>query len=159
MHFMFSQLNNDQWSSLFWFICGVVICIASIHYGLGTLHNPGTGFVPFLAGLAIFIFSVIGFVQSALRQKKGFRWKSPMPKGAMWGRALLTVGGLFAYAFLLTPLGFTLCTALYLSFLLRVGKFYRWPVAIAGGIVTASATYGIFVSLLKVQFPKGPWGF
>ena len=82
-----------------------------------------------------------------------------MTKGVMWGRVLLTGGGIFAYAFLLTPLGFTLCTALYVSFLLRVGKFYRWPVAIAGGIVTALATYGIFVSLLKVQFPKGPWGF
>jgi uncharacterized protein (DUF697 family) len=77
----------------------------------------------------------------------------------MWGRALITVGALFAYAFLLTTLGFTLCTALYISFLLRFGKFYRWPVAIAGGIVTALAAYGIFVALLKVQFPKGPWGF
>ena len=155
---MFSQLNNDQWSSLFWFIFGVVSCIASIHYGLGDFHNPGTGFTPFLATLSISIFSVIGFVKSTLRHKKGIRWKSLM-KGAKWGRALLMVGALFAYAFLLTPLGFTLCTALYISFLLRVGKFNRWPLAIAGGIITASATYGIFVVLLKVQFPKGPWGF
>jgi len=155
---MFSQLNNDQWSSLFWFICGLVSCIASINYGVGDLHNPGIGFTPFLAGLAISIFSVFGFVKSTLRQKKGIRWKSPM-KGAMWGRALLTVGALLVYAFLLTSLGFTLCTALCVSFLFRIGKFYRWPVAIAGGIVTAFAIYGLFVALLKVQLPRGPWGF
>jgi len=80
-------------------------------------------------------------------------------KGAMWGRALLTVGALLVYAFLLTSLGFTLCTALCVSFLFRIGKFYRWPVAIAGGIVTAFAIYGLFVALLKVQLPRGPWGF
>ena len=155
---MSSQFNNDQWSSLFWFFCGLVSCVASINYGAGNLHNPGTGFTPFLAGLAISVFSVIGFVKSTLRQKKGIGWKSPM-KGAMWGRALLAVGALFAYSFLLPSLGFTLCTALCVSFLFRVGKFYRWSVAIAGGVVTAFATYGLFVALLKVQLPKGPWGF
>jgi len=39
---MFTQLNNDQWSSLFLFILGVVICSASIHIGLGNIGNPGT---------------------------------------------------------------------------------------------------------------------
>ena len=155
---MSSQFNNDQWSSLFWFICGLVFCIASLNHGVGDLHNPGTGFTPFLAGLAISVFSVIGFVKSTLRQNKGIGWKSPM-KGAVWGRALLAVGALFAYSFLLPSLGFTLCTALCVSFLFRVGKFYRWSVAIAGGVVTAFATYGLFVALLKVQLPKGPWGF
>lgn len=155
---MSGQLNNDQWSSLFWLMCGLVSCMASIHHGVGDLHNPGTGFTPFLAGLAISIFSIIGFVKSTLKQKKGFQWKSPM-KEAAWGRALLTVGALIAYVFLLTPLGFTLCTALCVSLLFRVGKFYRWSVAIPGGIVTAFATYGLFVALLKVQLPKGPWGF
>ena len=82
-----------------------------------------------------------------------------MPEGAKGGRLLLTIGSLFAYALLLTPLGFTLCTAIFVSLLLRMGKIYRWPVAIAGGIVTALSTYGVFGALLNVQFPKGPWGF
>ncbi len=155
---MSTQFNNDQWSSLSWFICGLLFCSASINYEVGNLRNPGTGFTPFLAGLAISIFSATGFVESTLRQKKGIGWKSPM-KGAMWGRALLAVGALFAYSFLLPSLGFTLCTALCVSFLFRVGKFYRWSVAIVGGVVTAFATYGLFVALLKVQRPKGPWGF
>ena len=156
--FMFSRLNNDQWSSLFWFICGLVFCIASISHGVGELNNPGIGFTPFWAGFAISAFSVIGFVKSALKQREGVRWQSPL-KGVMWWRALLTAGALIAYAFLLPSLGFALCTALCVSVLIRIGKFYRWPVAIVGGIVTAFATYGLFVALLKVQLPRGPWGF
>ena len=79
-----------------------------------------------------------------------------MPEGAKGGRLLLTIGSLFAYALLLTPLGFTLCTAIFVSLLLRMGKIYRWPVAIAGGIVTALSAYGVFGALLNVQCPKGP---
>jgi len=156
---MLKKINNDQWSSVFWLACGTAICITSLHYGIGTLNAPETGFVPLVAGLAIFIFSLIGFVGSTLRQREGIQWKSPMPEGAKWGRLLLTIGSLFAYALLMTPMGFTLCTAIFVTLLLRMGKTYQWPVAITGGIVTALSTYGIFGALLNVQFPKGPWGF
>ncbi len=156
---MLKKMNNDQWSSAFWLACGIAIGITSLHYGLGTLHAPETGFVPFVAGLAISLLAFIGLVASTLRQREGIRWKSPLPEGARTGRLLLTVGSLFAYALLLTPLGFTLCTAIFVSLLLRMGKIHRWPAAIAGGIVTALSTYGVFGALLNVQFPKGPWGF
>jgi hypothetical protein len=82
-----------------------------------------------------------------------------MPEGAKEERLLLAIGSLFAYSLLLTPLGFTLCTAIFVGVLLRMGKTNSWTVAIAGGIVTALSTYGIFGALLNVQFPKGPWGF
>ncbi len=156
---MLKRINNDQWSSGFWLICGAAVSIASLHYGVGSLHAPETGFVPFAAGLAIFILALVGFVGSTIKQQKGVQWKSPMPEGAKAGRLLLTMGILFAYALLLTPLGFTLCTAIFVSLLLRLGKTSSWAVAIAGGIVTALSTYGIFGALLKVQFPPGPWGF
>jgi hypothetical protein len=156
---MLKRINNDQWSSAFWLGSGIAICITSIHYGIGTLHAPETGFVPLVAGLAIFILALIGFIVSTLKQRGGLQWKSPIPEGAKWERLLLTIGTLFAYALLLTPMGFTLCTAIFVTVLLRMGKIYRWPVAITGGIVTALSTYGVFGALLNVQFPKGPWGF
>ena len=156
---MLKKINNDQWSSGFWLACGIAICLTSLHYGLGTLHAPETGFVPFIAGLAISLLAFIGLVASTVRQRAGIQWKSLMPEGAKGGRLLLTIGSLFAYALLLTPLGFTLCTAIFVSLLLGMGKVYRWPVAIAGGVFTALSTYGIFGALLNVQFPKGPWGF
>jgi putative tricarboxylic transport membrane protein len=156
---MLKKINNDQWSSAFWLACGIAICFTSLHYGLGTLHAPETGFVPFIAGLAISLLALIGFAGSTVRQREGIEWKPLMPEGAKGGRLLLTIGSLFAYALFLTPLGFTLCTAIFVSLLLRLGKTYRWPAAIAGGVVTALSTYGVFGALLNVQFPKGPWGF
>lgn len=152
------RLNNDQASAAVWFAIGSIITIASIRYKLGTLASPGTGFLPFLTGLAICLFSLIGLGQATLKQKKGVGW-NPMMTGLMWGKSLIVLAALFAYTLLLTPLGFSLCTALFLGLLLRTVKPQGWLVVIAGSILMSSAAYGIFEVWLKSQLPKGPWGF
>ncbi len=153
-----SKLNNDQVSAAIWFILGLVITFASIPYGLGTLDSPSTGFLPFLAGLAISFFSFIGIAHATLKQKKGDGWK-PMMSGLMWKKALIVLIALLAYVFLLKPLGFFLCTALFIGFLLRAVQPQKWPVVVGGAILTAAASFGIFEMWLKAQLPKGPWGF
>ena len=152
------SVNNDQVSSVLWLILGLGIIIASIPYGLGTLASPGTGFLPFLAGLAISLFSSIGIVHATLKQRQGARWK-PTMKGLMWKKSLIVTTALLAYVFLLKPLGFSLCTALFVGFLLRTVQPQRWPVVIAGAIGAAIASFGIFEIWLQAQLPKGPWGF
>ncbi len=99
------RTNNDQTSALVWFALGSIVAIASLRYGLGTLDSPGTGFLPFLAGLAISLFSMIGLVHSTLKLKKGEGWK-PVMQGLTWKKSLIVLGALFAYALLLKPLGF-----------------------------------------------------
>jgi hypothetical protein len=90
---------------------GAIITIVSIPYDLGTLDAPGTGFLPFFAGLAISFFSIIGLVDGTLRQKKGIGWR-PMMGKVRWKKSLIVLLSLLAYALLLKPLGFLLCTAL-----------------------------------------------
>jgi putative tricarboxylic transport membrane protein len=152
------RLNNDQASAAVWLATGAIIAIASLRYRLGSLDSPGTGFMPFLTGLSISLFSFIGLVQATLKQKKGVGWK-PTMSGLMWEKSLIVLAALFAYTLLLTPLGFSLCTALFLGFLFRTVKPQGWIVVIAGGILTALGAYGIFEVWLKAQLPKGPWGF
>lgn len=152
------KLNNDQVSAAVWFALGSIMAIASTRYRLGTLASPGTGFMPFLAGLAIAFFSFIGLVHATLGRKRGVGWK-PTMSGLMWGKSLIVLAALFAYTLLLIPLGFSLCTALFLGFLFRTVKPQGWIVVIAGGILTALGAYGIFEVWLKAQLPKGPWGF
>ncbi len=155
---MFRHMNNDQASSAIWLICGASICIASLKYGLGTLVNPGTGFTPFLAGSAIFLFSSIGLVRATLEQKKGLGWKSPI-RGLAWGKSFIVLAALFSYTLAVIPLGFSLSTALFIGFLLRAARPQRWSVVIIGSFSTAFAAYLIFEVLLGAQLPKGPWGF
>ena len=150
-------MNNDQLSSGIWFIAGLAVCLGSLQYKLGTPAAPGTGFMPFLTGLAICFFSGIGLIHATLRKKQGEGWV-PLLKGVVWKNAMVILISLLAYALLLKPLGFVITTTLFIAFLLRAIVPQRWPVVIACSILTALGSYLIFEVWLKAQLPKGPLG-
>ena len=150
-------MNHDQVSSGVWFFLGLAVCLGSTQYKLGAPASPGTGFMPFLTGVAICLFAGVGFFHATLRRKKGEGW-APLLQGFRWRNALIILLSLLAYALLLAPLGFFLCTTLFIAFLLRAIVPQRWRVVIAGALLTAGATYLIFEVWLKAQLPKGPLG-
>jgi putative tricarboxylic transport membrane protein len=150
-------LNNDQLSSAVWFILGLAVCLGSLQYKLGTPAAPGTGFMPFLTGVAICFFSGIGLIHATLRKRRGEGW-APVLGGVVWKNALVILLSLAAYALLLKPLGFVISTAVFIAFLLRAIVPQRWSVVIACSILTAAASYLIFEVWLKAQLPKGPLG-
>ena len=152
------RFNNDQVSAAVWFAAGIILCLAALRYDLGDFASPGTGFMPLLAGLAIVFFSFLGLVHGTLRRKQGVGWK-PSLRGLRWKKSLVVVAALFAYILLLPPLGFSLCTALFIGFLLRTVKPQKWPVVAAGSVLTSLGSYAVFELWLKAQLPKGPWGF
>lgn len=151
-------MNNDQVSSGIWVFIGVAICLASLQYRIGTLSSPGSGFMPFLSGLAIGFFSIIGFIHATIRKNRGEVWDSFL-KAVRWEKALIIIISLFAYGLLLGPIGFFLCTLLFIGFLLRVIVPQRWLLVIGGSLLITVASYVVFEVLLKAQLPKGFLGF
>jgi putative tricarboxylic transport membrane protein len=151
-------LNNDQVSSGIWLLVSLIICMASLQYKIGTLSSPGSGFLPLLSGLAMGFFAAIGFFDATLRKKKGEKWHNFL-KGLSWKRALIILISLFSYAWLLDFIGFSLCTLLFIGFLLRVIDPQKWPLVIGWSVSITVASYLVFEVLLKAQMPKGPWGF
>jgi putative tricarboxylic transport membrane protein len=153
-----AKFNNDQVSGAIWTAIGIAVALGSLRYGLGPLESPGTGFLPFLAGCAIALLALIGLIQSTLKRRKGTVW-TPILRGVLWKKPLLVMAALCAYALLMKPLGFLLCTVLFIGFLLRTIEPQRWPVVIVGAIGTALGAFAIFDLWLKTQLPQGPWGF
>ncbi|MBU2054772.1 MAG: tripartite tricarboxylate transporter TctB family protein [Pseudomonadota bacterium] len=153
-----AKFNNDQVSGAIWIAVGIAVALGSLRYGLGPLESPGTGFLPFLAGCAIVLLALIGLIQSTLKRRKGTGW-TPILQGVLWQKPLLVMAALFAYALLMKPLGFILCTVLFIGFLLRTVEPQRWSVVIVGAIGTALGAFAIFDVWLKAQLPQGPWGF
>jgi putative tricarboxylic transport membrane protein len=147
-------MNNDQLSGALWFLIGLAICLGSLQYKLGALSSPASGFMPFLAGLAVCIFAGIGFIHATMKKMQGEKW-SCLLAGLTWHNAFIILASLFAYSLLLVPLGFLLCTALFIGFLLRAIVPQRWPVVIGGAFITAVVSYLIFEVWLKAQLPKG----
>ena len=148
------MFNNDQVSSASWFFIGVIIVLASIPYGLGGVHSPGTGFMPFLTGLALCILSIIEFVRATRENRKGKRWKT-LFKDLQWDKPLIALAGLLVYALLWNSLGYLIGTALLVGFLLRVIYPQKWLVVILGAILSSSLSYIIFQIWLEAQLPRG----
>ena len=119
---------------------------------LGTLRNPGPGFLPWWAGLTLGFLALLLLVQALIsRARDG--------SGEERGRILKVVGLLVvlgAYVLLLEPLGYPLCTFLLVLFMLRVVDPYRWATALSVAAIAALGTYVVFALWLKVPLPPGP---
>jgi putative tricarboxylic transport membrane protein len=147
-------VTNDQASSLAFILFGGLICAASIGYSLGTLSAPDSGLMPFLTGAGMVLLGGAGFVDATLRRRRGEGWE-PVLRGMRWQKSILVVAALAAYALLLKPLGFLLCTCLLLIFLLRAIAPQRWPVVIGGALAASGVAYAVFELWLQAQLPKG----
>jgi len=150
----------DHISSLVWVGVGVAIIISSLQMKLGTLKAPGPGFIFILTGIVIVVLSLLVFLKALWLQ----RGKKGREAEAFWAnvnlrKLLLSVGFLFAYAFLLESLGYLSTTFLFICFLLRSVERIRWPSALITAIGVTLVSYAMFKLWLEVPLPTGPWGF
>ena len=146
----------DRYSSLFWLIVAVVICVHAAQLGLGTLSEPGSGFVFLFSGFLIGIFSVVIFVLSLKR--KGGGSISPF-RNVHWGKLGFALAYILLYGLLLERLGFLLTTFLLLGLLLGTIESKRWYVMFLVALTGALGTYGIFELWLHTRLPRGLFGF
>lgn len=152
------KFNNEQVSSVVWFVIGLIIVILSIRLKIGLLLSPAAGFMPFLAGLAMCFFSLIGLLHGTFEKNHGVEWK-PILKNLQWEKPLIVLAVLCAYTYLLDKIGFLLCTLILTGVLFRAVKPLKWSVVIWGSVLTTAIAFLIFDVWLKSQLPKGPWGF
>lgn len=146
--------REDIGSSLFWLAVGLGVAYAGYDLELGTLRDPGSGFVLFWVGVIMAALS-LAILIGALRLKPGMVALAPRWAGARWKQILSVVAALVLYAFFFDGLGFLLSTTLVLLFLFKAIEPQRWSVAIAGAVLSALAAYAVFHLWLGTQLPKG----
>ena len=150
----------DRIISLIWIALGIGQCMESwVLLGLGSVSEPGTGFMPFVVGLVIIVLSVILLLESSIEVKKNPRRKVSLWSDTHWRRVIYIVILLLAYALLLPKLGYLIATFLVLVFLLKSGEPIKWPAAIIVGILTSTISYLVFGIWLSVSFPGGILSF
>ena len=152
-------MNAERASSLFWLAVGLISLYGSFRLGLGTLHEPGSGFLPFLAGCFICGMAIIVFLQSFIRGK-GVQGKiSAVWSGVNWHRSLIIVLAILGFILVLEKLGFFL-TGFLLMFLLFKGvERLSWAKAIFIPGLVLGLTYLVFDVFLKATLPRGFLGF
>lgn len=152
-------MKAERVSSLFWLAVGLISLYGASLLGLGTWHEPGSGFFSFLAGCFICFMALIVFLQSFIRGR-GFQAKlSALWEGGNWRRPMIISLLLLGYILVLERLGFLFSSFLLLFIILKQVEKLSWGKAILYPVVTLSISYFLFDVLLKATLPKGIFGF
>ena len=147
----------DQLGSLFWLLMAVYVCMESVRLGLGTLRNPGMGFMTFGASVLLGVFSLIVFLQTSLKKEERAKAQAPST-GGLWVRVFFVTAGLLIYSQAMPVLGYLFSTFLLMTFLFGVVRKTKWWWALISSSLTTLATYYLFSKLLNCQFPDGFFG-
>ena len=147
----------DQTSSLFWLLVSISVFAESIHIGVGTVQNPGMGFMPFGASGILGILSLVLFFQASLRKEDAPH--KPLFAGRMWRRVLFVLLALTIYARVMPILGYLISTFLLMSLLFWVLERKRIGFVLLYALLTTLFTHLVFSKWLNCQFPHGLFGF
>lgn len=149
--------SRDTISSLFWMAMGVGICYGGVDLELGSLRDPGSGFMFFWVGVVMIGLSLSILIRATKKMAVAGELKVLWTE-IRWKKIVSVLAVLFLYAYAFSFLGFILSTILLLIFLFKSVEPQRWLWAILGAIISTLAAYGIFRLWLGSQLPKGLLG-
>ena len=144
--------SAELWGGLAWFGLSAYVVWAGRDLGIGSLGDPGAGFILFWAGLLMCALALT-IVAGALRH--GGPDVASLWAGTRWTKVLVAVLALAAYAALFNTLGFILSTIPLLLVLLRGVDPVRWRLALPVAVGATLGTWWVLQRGLKIQLPSG----
>jgi putative tricarboxylic transport membrane protein len=148
----------DLTSAVFWFILSAVVLVQSLRMGIGTLGNPGMGFMACGASGIMALLSLILLIQSIVK-KKGVEESVHPFSGLFLGRVVGFVIAVLLYIVFLPFFGYLVATFLLMGTLLALVGRRKWWLLIMFPALSSIVSYYIFAKLFKCPFPTGILGF
>jgi putative tricarboxylic transport membrane protein len=148
----------DRISAAFWIAFALVAIEQSYRLGLGSLRQPGPGFLFFWTGILLVALSLVILIKTFAHNGEE-QTEKPIFAGVNYTKIILVSVAIFLYALLLDFLGFILVTFLLFAFILAVAERKRWFFAICSSLIVAIGSYLVFETWLETQLPKGLLGF
>jgi putative tricarboxylic transport membrane protein len=147
----------DWTSSLFWLLVSLAVFVESIRLGIGTLHNPGRGFITFGASGILGILSIILFLRASLQKEKVKG--EPLFARIMWQRIVFVLIVLALYSWVMPVLGYLISTFVLMTLLFWVLEKKKIGWVLVSSFLSTLVTYLVFSKWLNCQFPNGLFGF
>jgi len=147
--------NAELWGGLFWLAFSAFIVFAGRKLGLGSINDPGSGFLLFWLGLLMCAFA-LSIVWSAVAS--GGPPLASLWADTRWGKVLVVIASLCAFGLLLERLGFLLSAMPLMVALLRAVDPVPWRIALPVGIGAPLALWWLLKKLLLIQLPSGMFG-
>src|ERR1700759_3027473 len=100
------KLNNSElWGGLIGLALGIFVIRSGIKLKLGTINDPGSGYVLFYTGILMCLFALTIILAAVTEGGASF---ASLWEGGRWGKPLTLLACLPAFSFALEPLGFLL---------------------------------------------------
>jgi putative tricarboxylic transport membrane protein len=144
--------SAELWAALFWLGVSLFVVWAGWDLGTGMVAAPGSGFLPFWAGLLMCGFSaaVLWSALNVAGPSIASLWA-----GVRWGNVIFMIASLVVYAALFETLGFLLATIPLLLVLLRGVDPVPWRTAVPLAVLSTLAVWWVLKRLLLIQLPSG----
>jgi len=146
-------------AAIFFLLTGIFFTLYARTVEVGTFTEPGPGFLPFWAGLTLVAMSIILFLKSYYSRKAETVTPPFLPQPDSWKRVSAVFLSLIAYNLILTPLGFTVTTFLFLVFLVKFIFPQTWKRSLVVGVLGSIFARLLFINFLETQLPRGLLGF
>lgn len=160
-------------------VCSATLFVVALVYLYAALQipveeaNPGIGPAAFPLGAALALMALatmLAVVGLRPRQRADTQLAGPSieeediaegdEQSTDWKRSPVTVIALTVTAVLIMPhVGFFVSTSILMLVVFALLGVPRWPARIVIMATFFLFTYGLFINLLSVNLPTGPWGF
>ena len=144
--------DANLWTGLFLMIFSGAVISEAIELEIGTLHNPGSGFMIFGAACVLGLLALHQFIKSLYSKGRQVEGAS---EEIHWKRIVSVILANIIYIFLLQPVGYLLSTFLLLCFLFQIREKGRWVSAVGGSALTSFLSYLVFSRMLQLNLPRG----
>jgi len=147
------RLNNSElWGGLIGLALGGFVIWSGLKLKLGTINDPGSGYVLFYSGILICLFAAASVVAAITEGGPTFgsRWEN-----ARWTKPVIVIACLIAFSIALDPLGFLLSSIPLMVLLLRMVDPVRWSLAIPIAVLVPLGMWWVLKRLLLIQLPSG----
>src|SRR4051812_43786572 len=147
------KLNNSElWGGLIGLALGIFVIHSGIKLKLGSINDPGSGYVLFYTGIlmCLFALTIIFAAVSEGGPSCAARWEA-----ARWTRPAIVIAGLIAFSLALEPLGFLLSAIPLMLLLLRAVDPVRWTLAVPIAVLTPPGAWWVLKHVLLIQLPSG----
>jgi len=145
--------TGELLAAAFWLAIGLGVTVAGANLGLGSLNDPGPGFMIFWIGAAMTGLSLATLIAAA-RQPVAAGLSS-LWQDTRWWLVPYVVVLLALYAWLMPTLGFLVATVLLLFSLFMTIDRQGWIAPPLGAVLITAAAYIVFHRWLGTQLPAG----
>jgi hypothetical protein len=146
-------LRDDQITGAALAVIGALVALQSWQYPIGSLAEPGAGYLPFALGIALGVFGAL--IVAAGGRSPPFR-RERFSDGL---KGLAILAGLAFAALALERLGYRVTIAVLLLYYLGVLERRPWVTTLVLTVVVSLGSHYLFARLLRVPLPIGTFGF